>query len=99
MNLAIRIRTARSRVTVCFLPRSLFEHKTDFAAVSRVKCNNCKQMGHYKSLCTNPFVPDKADDGGYGGGDSYDFRAAEDPNFHNNDTSAANVSIGGADDW
>jgi hypothetical protein len=33
-----------------------------------VKCNNCQQMGHYKSRCPNPLVSEDAGDGGFGNG-------------------------------
>ena len=36
--------------------------------VARVKCNNCQQMGHYKSRCPNPLVSEDAGDGGFGNG-------------------------------
>ncbi len=38
--------------------------------MARVKCMNCQQMGHYKSRCPNPLVPEDGGDGGYGGGNA-----------------------------
>lgn len=32
--------------------------------VSRIKCQNCQEMGHYKSKCTNPHVPEDGVDAG-----------------------------------
>ena len=40
----------------------------NYFTVARVKCANCQEMGHYKSRCPNPLVPEDDGEGGYGGG-------------------------------
>lgn len=57
--------------------------------MSRVKCSNCQEMGHYKSKCPNPLVPEDAGDDGFGGG-------GDNGGFGNGDSAAAN---GDAGDW
>ncbi len=41
---------------------------TDMLVVSRVKCSNCQQMGHFKSRCLNPTVDEDAAGNGNNGG-------------------------------
>lgn len=38
--------------------------------MSRVKCMNCSEMGHFKSKCPKPVVEDDAGDAGNGGFDN-----------------------------
>jgi len=38
--------------------------------VTRVKCSNCQQMGHFKSRCTNPTVDEDSYDNGAAGFDN-----------------------------
>lgn len=63
-------------------------------AVSRVKCQNCQEMGHFKSRCPNPPVPE--DGGDAGGGAGVDNWGAENPNA-GGDTGGGGDAGGG--DW
>jgi len=69
--------------------------------VSRVKCSNCQQMGHFKSKCPNPLVPEDEGDGGFGGGG--DNGGFGDGGFGNGDTGndgfGSGAAKGDADDW
>jgi len=55
--------------------------------VTRVKCSNCQQMGHYKSRCTNPTVDEDAAGGGF------DNSGFDNSGFDNG------AGLGGGDSW
>ena len=40
--------------------------------VSRVKCSNCQEMGHFKRNCKNPTVDEDARGGGFNNGGDLD---------------------------
>ncbi len=61
----------------------------DSSTVTRIKCSNCQQMGHYKSKCPNPLV---SEDDGYDGGGA-DTGGADNGGF---DSGAGN---GDGGDW
>ena len=60
MRWDISARSALSLVTVSKPWRMICSQIANHIPVTRVKCSNCQQMGHYKSKCPNPLVDEDA---------------------------------------
>lgn len=60
MNSDISAKSALSLVIVSELWWMICSQIANRNLVTRVKCSNCQQMGHYKSKCPNPLVDEDA---------------------------------------
>lgn len=60
MRWVISARSAPSLVTVSKPWRITCSQIANRIPVTRVKCSNCQEMGHYKSKCPNPLVDEDA---------------------------------------
>lgn len=60
---------------------------------------NCQQMGHYKSRCPNPLVPEDEGDGGYGGGGADNGGYGDGADTGGFDPASEPSANNGGDDW